>query len=160
MNSRVKSQYLAPNPEAPYPLDFIIDKEGRVGYWETAFDVQDVIGVIEELLAYKPPVTVDTVPDGTNIHPGGVIGYGVTVTNNTAQDRTFQAWAEEIQPDSLRLQLWGPIQVFLKAGDTKNVHLYESLPGTSPPGSYSLKVKVGASQQEAWDVASVDFTVI
>ena len=158
-NGRVKSLYLAPNPEAPYPLDFIIDKEGRVRYWETAYDVQDLLVTIEELLAWKPTVTVDAIPDTTNVHPGGVLGYAVKVTNNTAKDQVFQAWAEEIQPDSLRLQLWGPIQVFLKDGDTKNVHLYESLPGAIPLGSYSLKVKVGPSQQEAWDVGSVDFMV-
>ncbi len=43
--------YRVPEPEAPYPQDYVIDQEGKVRYWAWEYDPQAVIRTIEKLLA-------------------------------------------------------------------------------------------------------------
>ena len=42
--------YRVPIPEAPYPQDYIIDRDGIVRYWADEYDPQEVIAVIDNLL--------------------------------------------------------------------------------------------------------------
>ena len=42
--------YRVPNPEAPYPQDYLIDQEGRVAYWSDEYDPQELIRIIDSLL--------------------------------------------------------------------------------------------------------------
>ena len=42
--------YRVPNPEAPYPQDYIIDQEGKVAFWSEEYDPQEIISVIDRLL--------------------------------------------------------------------------------------------------------------
>ena len=48
--SGVYQEYRVPNPEAPYPQDYVIDQQGVVRYWSDQFDPQEVIRVIDRLL--------------------------------------------------------------------------------------------------------------
>jgi len=43
--------YRVPDPEAPYPQDFVIDQDGIIRYWSWEYDPQEVIATIERLLA-------------------------------------------------------------------------------------------------------------
>lgn len=52
-NSAARNAYLPPNLEAPYPQDCIIDQQGKIAYWETEYDVQKSIKVIDRLLNSK-----------------------------------------------------------------------------------------------------------
>jgi len=47
----VYAAYGVPDPEAPYPRDFIIDPAGTVRYWSWEYDPQEIIGTIDALLA-------------------------------------------------------------------------------------------------------------
>jgi len=56
--------YGVPDPEAPYPMDFIIDQNGIVRYWSWEYDPQEIISTIDGLLATsvgspagRPPVS-------------------------------------------------------------------------------------------------------
>lgn len=49
-NSYVYSLYRTPNPTAPYPQDYIIDKQGRIAFWEKEFEPWECIRKIKELL--------------------------------------------------------------------------------------------------------------
>jgi hypothetical protein len=49
----VRNAYLPPNMEAPYPQDCIIDQQGNIAYWESEYDVQRSLKVIERLLNGK-----------------------------------------------------------------------------------------------------------
>jgi hypothetical protein len=158
-SSLVKTQYLAPNSIAPYPLDYVIGRDGRVELWETEYDIREVVGRIEKLLAEENVVDVAVTPGTTGVYPGGQLPYTVSVTNNTAQIQSFQAWGEEIRPDSTRVQLWGPFPVQLSAGQTLSVNLSESISLSATPGSHSLKVKIGQSHPDAFDVDDFDFVV-
>ena len=42
--------YRIPHPTAPYPQDYIIDKQGRIRFWEKEFEPKKCIEIIEELL--------------------------------------------------------------------------------------------------------------
>ena len=157
-NGGTYAAYRVPDPEAPYPQDYIIDKQGKIRFFETEYDPQECIKVIKQSLRYRPPVTVAVVPDATQVQPGGTLGYTLTLKNNTQQATNFEVTAEEIQPSSARQTLWGPQNYQLNAGDTLVVHLDEPIPAGTPLGSYSLKIKVGATQ-EVWSVDGFNFTV-
>lgn len=49
-SSGVYQSYRVPNPQAPYPQDYVIDQQGVVRYWADQFDPQEVIRVIDRLL--------------------------------------------------------------------------------------------------------------
>lgn len=42
--------YRVPNPEAPYPQDFIIDQQSNIAYWSDEYDPQEIMRVIDRLL--------------------------------------------------------------------------------------------------------------
>jgi hypothetical protein len=50
-SSGVYQAYRVPNPQAPYPQDYVIDQQGVVRYWADQFDPQEVITVIDRLLS-------------------------------------------------------------------------------------------------------------
>ena len=47
----VYTSWRVPNPTAPYPQDYVIDQEGYVRYWSDRYDPQEVMRVIDRLLA-------------------------------------------------------------------------------------------------------------
>ncbi len=44
------STYAIPDPEAPYPHDFLIDPQGRVHFWSWEYEPRVLAGMIERLL--------------------------------------------------------------------------------------------------------------
>lgn len=155
----VYSKYRVPNPEAPYPQDYIIDKQGRVRYWEGEYDAQKCIETIEELLAYEPPVTVTVVPDSTQVQPGGTLGYTITLVNNTAAVQSCVGKIEAILTDATRLPVEGPRPIQISAGGVIQVHLSRTVPGYAQSGKYSLKVKIGDASGDVWDVDGFGFEI-
>lgn len=49
-NISLYNTYRVPNPEAPYPQDYIIDQNGYVRYWSDEYDPQEIIKTIDGLL--------------------------------------------------------------------------------------------------------------
>ena len=49
-NVSLYNTYRVPNPEAPYPQDYIIDQNRIVRYWSDEFDPQEIIKTIDGLL--------------------------------------------------------------------------------------------------------------
>ena len=54
--SQLYNIYRVPNPEAPYPQDYIIDQEGRIAYWSDEYDPKEIIRVIDGLLGYTEEI--------------------------------------------------------------------------------------------------------
>lgn len=50
-SSSVYGAWRVPDPTAPYPQDYVLDQQGRVAYWNDQFDPQEVMAVIDRLLA-------------------------------------------------------------------------------------------------------------
>jgi len=50
-DQNVYATYRVPYPEAPYPQDYIIDQQGIVRYWSDEYDPQEIMSVIDGLLA-------------------------------------------------------------------------------------------------------------
>ncbi len=50
-DQNVYTTYRVPYPEAPYPQDYIIDQQGIVRYWSDEYDPQEIMRVIDGLLA-------------------------------------------------------------------------------------------------------------
>lgn len=67
----VYETYRVPNPQAPYPQDYIIDQAGIVRYWSDQFDAQAVIGTIDQLLAtgVETPRIRELVPRLLEVRP-------------------------------------------------------------------------------------------
>ncbi len=52
--------YRQPGGTSPYPLDYVIDQAGKVAYFNTEYDPEAMVAVIDELLAH--PAAIDEVP--------------------------------------------------------------------------------------------------
>lgn len=99
------------------------------------------------------------VPDAVHVNPGGRLGYTVTLLNNTGQSQSFYGIVTAVLPDAARLTVRGPVPVTLNAGASKTVRLSEQVPGFAPLGAYSLKVSVGTTPENIWDVGGFGFEV-
>jgi hypothetical protein len=51
--SLVYQTYRVPDPEAPYPQDFVIDQDGHVRYWSWEYDPQEVMALIDRLVQFS-----------------------------------------------------------------------------------------------------------
>ncbi len=63
--------YRQPGATSPYPLDYVIDQEGRVAYFNTEYDPEAMVAVIDHLLANPAPVddTPQLQPLRVSSHP-------------------------------------------------------------------------------------------
>ncbi|MDH4210778.1 MAG: T9SS type A sorting domain-containing protein [candidate division WOR-3 bacterium] len=69
--------YRVPYPEAPYPQDYIIDQQGIVRYWSDEYDPQEIMRVIDGLLA----TSIEEQAGETS----GLSGFRVTVSPNPSR---------------------------------------------------------------------------
>lgn len=56
----VYNTYRVPDPQAPFPQDYIIDAAGVVRYWSDEYDPQEILAVLQSLLG--PPAGVAESP--------------------------------------------------------------------------------------------------
>ncbi len=151
--------YRVPNPEAPYPQDWIIDKQGLIQYWEKEFDLKKCLDVIDELSAYTPPVTASIVPDTTSVGPGEPLGYSVTLVNHADETQSFFASIVAVLSDSVRETVRGPLTVDLDADGSITVPLVDTIPTGWPLGSTSFKIVVGPIPDDPWYVDGFGFQI-
>jgi hypothetical protein len=50
----VYQNYRVPDPEAPYPQDYVIDQDGIVRHWSWEYDPGEVTATIDDLLGIIP----------------------------------------------------------------------------------------------------------
>ena len=55
------NMYRQSGATSPFPLDYVIDQAGRVAYFNTEYDPEEMIDIIDQLLA--DPAPVDDLPD-------------------------------------------------------------------------------------------------
>ncbi len=72
---------------------------------------------------------------------GGVFDYDLSLTNNTIQTKTFNAWIDITGPGVSITR--GPVSTSHGAGVTMVKTLSQSVPGGAPDGTYTLTAKVG-----------------
>src|SRR5690606_18856391 len=89
-------------------------------------------------------VTASPVSPPVVIGPGGgSFDFRVTLTNQTDQPQTFQAWTAVDGPVD-RSPVLGPLSVTLPAGATLTRTLRQRVPGNAPAGTYTYHVRLGA----------------
>lgn len=64
----VYSAYRVPDPEAPYPQDYVIDQNGIVRYWSWEYDPQEVMRVIDRLLGQTGVDDPDNSGEAMGLH--------------------------------------------------------------------------------------------
>jgi hypothetical protein len=84
------------------------------------------------------------IPDTTVVRPGEILGYQVTLINNTEQPERTEAWSEVTLPNSRIRQVIRPHSVPLAPRDTVSRHLDHTVPASAPPGRYTYCVRAGA----------------
>ncbi len=129
--STVYSIYRVPRPEAPYPQDFIIDQQGIVRYWADEYNPQEIMRVIDELLATGTGEGKRGAPHGSldlSVIPNPAKGIIAIETKGVRGD----AASITIYDVSGRLVL----RHFLA---TSTYHLATDL----PPGIYFIKLQSG-----------------
>ncbi len=57
----VYNAYRVPDPQAPYPQDYIIDQAGIVRYWSDEYEPQEIHAVLESLLGLPAAAPESTV---------------------------------------------------------------------------------------------------
>ena len=94
-----------------------------------------------------PVVTVSLTPDSTSVPRGGILGYTVKATNNTAVTQCFDYWSNVTLPNESKYppagELFGPVNVCLTASQTRSQHLTHGIPGAAPLGSYTYNGFIG-----------------
>ncbi len=64
----VYGAYRVPDPEAPYPQDYVIDQNGIVRYWSWEYDPQEAMRVIDLLLGQTGVDEPDDPGEATGLH--------------------------------------------------------------------------------------------
>ncbi|MBI5115220.1 hypothetical protein HZA56_01990 [Candidatus Poribacteria bacterium] len=86
------------------------------------------------------------VPDAISITRGGVLGYDVTVINETLSPITFRYWTTVTRPDGNSHPptgaLLGPYEVALNGAESRSAHLTHRIPGTAPLGMYAYNAYI------------------
>jgi hypothetical protein len=91
-------------------------------------------------------VTVALTPDTTIVPQGGVLGYDVTVENQTAMPVTVWGRAIVLRPDGTYYQgnpVVAPAPISLAPHQMRERHIGHVVPGAAPPGTYIYIVQVG-----------------
>lgn len=119
-NQGVYGTYRVPNPEAPYPQDYIIDQQGIVRYWSDEYDPQEIISIIDGLLAtgveeHKTEVheqselRLITRPNPTsgafNIYTEGIMGNATITVYDTMGRCVHKRSVADVRNATLTLKL-------------------------------------------------------
>ncbi len=119
----------------------------------------DRVYVYEQL----PPVRVKLLPDATTVERGGTLGYLVTVTNSSDEDKTFEYWSAVYlwngKPYN-KNPVFGPKEVTIKAGRTRSGHVSHRVPNNAPLRTYTLCGRIGFHPDDVWDEDCFEFTVV
>ncbi len=111
---------------------------------------------------FNSNLSVKLVPDSTSVPQGGILGYNVTVTNNTSTTQTFKYWTYIFRPNGSRYpaagELFGPVNVTLNPGQSRSTHLTQIIPMSAPLGTYTYFGNVGP-YPTVWDNDAFSFTV-
>ncbi len=71
--SGVYQMYRVPDPEAPFPQDYVIDQNGIVRAWNDRYEPQEIIALVDSLLGVTPtpaPTMTATPTEGPSPTPG------------------------------------------------------------------------------------------
>jgi parallel beta-helix repeat protein len=110
-----------------------------------------------------PPIlSISVEPDTTYYHKGDLLGFTVTITNNTDTTVYFQGWTEGETPWGLILSpLLGPINVILGPHRTIHPHISQQIPNKTPYGGpYIYRVKAGEYPDSVLAEDSFEFYVV
>jgi hypothetical protein len=139
-NQGVYGTYRVPNPEAPYPQDYIIDQQGIVRYWSDEYDPQEIISVIDGLLATNIEEGKIEVPEhsesrliiGPNptrgaftIHAEGIMGNALIRVYDMMGRCVFKKSVSDLQNATLNLKL--PSGEYFVAVESAGKRLTESI---------------------------------
>jgi len=109
------------------------------------------------------PVSVTLVPDDTVITKGGTLGVDVTITNNTDEAQLIYFATNVTLPNSNIYPpsgyLFGPVPVSLNPYQSKSGHLFHTIPGNAPLGTYTYHGYIGNPGEGIIDEDLFDFEV-
>jgi hypothetical protein len=125
----------------------------NVGSYQVSLAVIDDQGALDNdtcLIKVTLPVCgCDLVPDGTVVKRGGILGYQITVTNNTDEVQVFKFAAKIKKPDESWYPpsgyLLGPTDVTLDPHASKSKYLTLPIPLGAPYGTYTYGGYVGTA---------------
>lgn len=123
------------------------------------------IGVNQLLEIEEPPagpLSMSVVPDTSYVHRGGLLGFTVTVTNNTDSTLFLQGWTEVETPwGALYTPLLGPINVVLGPHHSISPHIEQVVPLRAPfGGPYIYRVFAGTHPDQVLAGDSFEFSVV
>jgi len=121
------------------------------------------VGEVSFGAAPPPAVSLRLTPDLSSVARGSTIGYQISATNTAATTQCVDYWEDVVLPNGSTYPasgaLFGPVNVCIPAGATKNVHMTQGVPMAAPVGSYVYQGHLGAAYPAADTNASFNFSV-
>ena len=128
------------------------DIETRSSYWMSGAILPD-----------EPAASVSLTPDSAVVSRGGILGVGVTVTNETDEVQMvgFATNVTLLNGDIFPAfgYLFGPVPVNLNPFGSKSGHLSHTIPGNAPLGTYTYHGYVGKAGVGIINADNFDFEV-
>ncbi len=88
-------------------------------------------------------ITLTPIGDPIVVPPeGGDFQYTMDIFNTTTESQTFDIWISIAGPNNINVTL-GPTSRTLAAGEGLSQVMTQKVPGTAPPGSYTLTGNIG-----------------
>jgi hypothetical protein len=111
-----------------------------------------------------PIVECNLVPDATEIPRGGILGFTMTIKNNTSESQTFLAATKVTKPDENPYPpsgyLLGPVSVTLDGNASKSPYRSHTIPLGAPLGIYTYHGYVGRYGVGIYDECTFEFEVV
>jgi hypothetical protein len=143
----VFDQYRLPGPQSPFPVDYVIDRDGTVAYRASEYDPDALTTVIDDLLATTTAV---------NDLPRGGRRFGLTATPNPFNPRSTVSFtlpeAAVVSLDVVDARGQRVAQLLRRVRVGAGRHRVR-FPGTDaagrslPTGVYLVRLRVGAAQE-------------
>lgn len=111
-----------------------------------------------------PALRLTVVPFASEVVPGQILSFEVTVANDGTEAESFDGWIEAFKPNGNPWSgnpVQGPRALTLGAGRSVSKTLGVRIPGSTPPsGPYRLDVLLGSYPGGTLERSGFDFTVV
>jgi hypothetical protein len=138
------------------------------GSYQVSLTVTDDQGALDTdtcMITLSPPIfRCSLIPNGAVLKRGGILGYQITVTNNTDEAQNFKFASKVKLPNGNMYPpsgyLIGPLEVYLNPYQSRSGYKSHTIPTGAQLGIYTYHGYVGNYGVGLYDECTFDFEVI
>ncbi len=110
-----------------------------------------------------PDMTLSITPDATIIPRGGLLGYTISVTNNSNSFVSLDYWTDIVLWNGKPYQgnpIFNPFPLTIEPYGTRWGHLAQSVPYYAPSRTYRCYGRIGGHPSAVWEEDYFEFTIV